>query len=170
MMDFTKLSNKKQIAFYCALSERILIKYINKHTSEVSNALISCRKLLIGEVISGDQLYNLLDDENFGISIFSEEYDNKIPENAWNCIIDTIAFSSRKAYELEGAKYFPEPIELVDDDLIIHFIQCYNELFQDNFAEDVFNYLKSQDDCYSCNWLNEIITNFRSVDEREKYE
>lgn len=38
------------------------------------------------------------------------------------CIIDAIAYISKAAYEKEGAKYFPEPIEMVDDDIFTHMI------------------------------------------------
>lgn len=40
--------------------------------------------------------------------------------SAWDCIIDAIAYVSRAAYEKEGEKYLPEPIELVDDNIFIH--------------------------------------------------
>ena len=43
----------------------------------------------------------------------------------WNCIIDSFAFICRKAYEEQGAKYYPEPIELVDDTTLIHLVNSF---------------------------------------------
>lgn len=62
----------------------------------------------------------------------------------WNCIIDAVAFTSKKAYESENAEYYPEPIELVSDNLIYHFIECYNQCFpNDMYINKLTEYLNS---------------------------
>ena len=43
--------------------------------------------------------------------------------SAWDCIIDAVAYVSRAAYEKEGVKYLPEPIEIVDDNIFTHMVQ-----------------------------------------------
>ena len=64
-----------------------------------------------------------MDNEENGFTIFEEmENDEKIIA-AWHCVIYAVAYISRAAYEKEGAIYFPEPIELVDDDIVQHMIQ-----------------------------------------------
>ena len=40
--------------------------------------------------------------------------------SAWDCIIDAVAYVSRVAYEKEGVKYLPEPIEIVNDNIFTH--------------------------------------------------
>ncbi len=66
---------------------------------------------------------------------------------AWNCIIDAVAYTSRKAFEREGVKYYPEPIALVDDTLVDHFIDCF-----ENCMEDSDIYIKS---------LNSILEDYK---------
>nr|WP_248138372.1 Imm6 family immunity protein [Bacillus infantis] len=63
-----------------------------------------------------------LDNEENGLTIIQEMSDNETDVAAWNCIIDAVAYTSRKAFEREGVKYYPEPIALVDDTLVDHFI------------------------------------------------
>lgn len=55
--------------------------------------------------------------------------------NLWNCIINAIAYIARKAYEKEGINFFPEPILLVDDEIIKESIES---LIQYNCEEKEF--------------------------------
>lgn len=48
----------------------------------------------------------------------------------WNCIIDAVAYICRKIYEEQGADYFPEPIELVDEDTYSRLIAGYEKCMQ----------------------------------------
>lgn len=47
--------------------------------------------------------------------------------DVWNCIIDAVAYICRKVYEEQGADYFPEPIELVDEDTYSRLIAGYEK-------------------------------------------
>ncbi|MEH7229141.1 Imm6 family immunity protein [Bacillus safensis] len=44
-------------------------------------------------------LYELLDNEENGITIIQEMSDIETDILAWNCIIDAVAYTSRKAFE-----------------------------------------------------------------------
>lgn len=82
-------------------------------------------------------------DEPDGITIFAESTENISEQAVWNCITDAVAFTSRKAYEYENSEYYPEPIELVDDELILHFMECYNRCFPDDmYVKKVAGYLE----------------------------
>ncbi|MFP7471023.1 Imm6 family immunity protein [Niallia taxi] len=93
-----------------------------------SNPSGVCRKCYQGKEEIGYELYNLLDDEENGITIIQEMSENENDIAAWNCIIDTVAYTSRKAMEKEGVEYFPEPIALVDDTLVEHFISSIEQI------------------------------------------
>ena len=73
-----------------------------------------------------------MDDEENGITIIQEMSENEKDIAAWNCIIDTVAYTSRKAMEMEGVEYFPEPIALVDDTLVEHFISSIEQVKDDS--------------------------------------
>ena len=57
-----------------------------------------------------------MDDEYHGFTIFQEGEENEYLINVWNCIIDAFAYICRAVYDDFGAKYYPEPIELVDEE------------------------------------------------------
>ena len=44
-------------------------------------------------------------------------------------ITDAVAYVSRAAYEKEGAKYLPEPIEAVDENIFTHMVQSLSKSF-----------------------------------------
>ncbi len=71
-----------------------------------------------------EELYNFLDNEEYGFTVIQESETNEQVINAWNCIIDAIAFLCKSSYLESGAKYFPEPIELVDD-TIDHMVKSF---------------------------------------------
>lgn len=51
--------------------------------------------MLNSEENIGDVLYELLDNEENGITIIQEMSDNETDVEAWNCIIDAVAYTSR---------------------------------------------------------------------------
>ena len=57
----------------------------------------------------GYELYDLLDGEENGVTIIQEMSENEKDIAAWNCTIDTVAYTNRKALEKEGVEFFPEP-------------------------------------------------------------
>lgn len=73
-----------------------------------------------------------MDNEENGITIFQEMSVNEVDVIAWYCIIDAVAYTSRKAFEKEGVKYYPEPIALVDDTLVDHFIDCFEKCIENS--------------------------------------
>ncbi|MDE6781321.1 MAG: hypothetical protein K2J40_07685, partial [Ruminococcus sp.] len=109
-----------------------------EHKATAENAIEYCWKWIYNKNPDGDFLYELLVDENNGITILAENTENILEQSIWNCIIDAVAFTSRKAYEYENTEYYPEPIELVSDELICHFMECYNCCFpDDNYMDNI---------------------------------
>ncbi|SCY49444.1 Immunity protein Imm6 [Lachnospiraceae bacterium XPB1003] len=73
------------------------------------------------------KLYDLLDNEEYSLTIYQESENDEHVIEVWNCIIDSIAYICRKAYEYQGAKYYPEPIELVDEDTYSRLLNEYEK-------------------------------------------
>lgn len=128
------MPKENKIILLLTLSEKALRKLSNVGHQIIANkALDYCWEWLQHKKTTGDFLYNLLDNkEENGITVTHENTNVESDILIWNCIIYSVAYTSRKAYENEGAIYFPEPIALVDDDLIDHFITCFNQCFQNN--------------------------------------
>ena len=66
------------------------------------------------------ELYEYLDGEEQSLALYEEAEDDTKMNALWNCMIDSVAYVCRGAFEEQGAKWFPEPIELVDESLFVH--------------------------------------------------
>jgi hypothetical protein len=157
-IDFEKLSGDYKVTFFLGLSQKVVSRFLqNKDKVTAQNALDFCWKWLQSKECDGEYLYNLLDDEDCGITLIQEMSEND--KVAWNCIIDAVAYTSRKAYETEGAKYFPEPIELVDDTLVEHFINCFNNCVSDSddYIKKVYSFLSKYNFDRISNIKNDIL-------------
>lgn len=87
--------------------------------SQVADAL-NLAKMWNESEDTGELLYDFLDNDEHGFTIYQENEEDEIKINAWNCVIDAIEFVSKIAYLESGIKYLPEPIEIVDDDIFDH--------------------------------------------------
>lgn len=133
MDSFINFNNDKKTAFFLGMSMKTVSLLNNaEHRATAEKAIEYCWKWLYNGNPDGEFLYELLVNEQNGITIFAENTEDISEQAVWNCIIDAVAFTSRKAYEAENTKYYPEPIELVSDELIYHFMECYNSCFTDN--------------------------------------
>ena len=82
----------------------------------VEKAIDLTRQWLNDKTDVSQKLYDLLDDEECSLTLYQESEKDEYMIDVWNCIIDAVAYICRKIYEEQGADYFPEPIELVDED------------------------------------------------------
>ena len=120
-MDLIKLDQKNKCIFVIKLAEKAS-SYLQKSNVNglINEAIETCWKWIHSEEIPGDVLYNFLDNDENGFTLFQEMEEDEKSISAWNCIIDAVAYVSRAAYEKEGVKYMPEPIEIIDDDIFTH--------------------------------------------------
>ncbi|TRZ39535.1 hypothetical protein CEQ21_00755 [Niallia circulans] len=126
---FNHLTDEEKVLFFILLSKEILNDFSQLEDRQLAqNAISKSLEWVKNEEEIGYELYDLLDDEENGITIIQEMSDNEKDIAAWNCIIDTVAYTSRKAMEKEGVEYFPEPIALVDDSLVEHFISSMEQV------------------------------------------
>lgn len=130
---FSHLTDEGKVLFFILLSKEILSDFSQVEDRQLAqNALSKSLEWVKNKEEIGYELYDLLDDEENGITIIQEMSENKKDIAAWNCIIDTVAYTSRKAMEMEGVEYFPEPIALVDDTLVEHFISSIEQVKGDS--------------------------------------
>ncbi len=130
---FSHLTDEGKVLFFILLSKEILSDFSQVEDRQLAqNALSKSLEWVKNKEEIGYELYDLLDDEENGITIIQEMSENEKDIAAWNCIIDTVAYTSRKAMEKEGVEYFPEPIALVDDTLVEHFISSIAQVRSDS--------------------------------------
>lgn len=130
---FSHLTDEGKVLFFILLSKEILSDFSQVEDRQLAqNALSKSLEWVKNKEEIGYELYDLLDNEENGITIIQEMSENKKDIAAWNCIIDTVAYTSRKAMEMEGVEYFPEPIALVDDTLVEHFISSIEQVKGDS--------------------------------------
>ena len=93
----------------------------------VEKAIDLTRKWLNDKTDVSQKLYDLLDDEECSFTLYQESEKDEYMIDVWNCIIDAVAYICRKIYEEQGADYFPEPIELVDEDTYSRLLAGYEK-------------------------------------------
>lgn len=122
-MDITKLEQKNKCAFAIKLAEKASSYLQESNVKDLINEAIEVSwKWVHTEENLGEVLYNFLDNEENGFTLFQEMEEDEKNINAWDCIIDAVAYISRVAYEKEGVKYLPEPIEIVSDNVFTHMV------------------------------------------------
>lgn len=132
-INFSSLTEDGKVIFFLGISEKVLTVFSHKDDQILAQEVIhKCWEWLKDKENIGDILYELLDNEESGITIIQEMSDNETDVIAWNCIIDAVAYTSRKAFEREGVKYYPEPIALVDDTLVDHFMDCFEKCIENS--------------------------------------
>ena len=130
---FSSLTEDGKVIYFLGLSEIVLPVFSQREDQILAQEVINkCWEWLNSKENIGDILYELLDNEENGITIIQEMSDNESDVNAWNCIIDAVAYTCRKAFEREDVKYYPEPIALVDDTLVDHFMDCFEGCIEDS--------------------------------------
>ncbi|MEK4853300.1 Imm6 family immunity protein [Paenibacillus sp. FSL H7-0756] len=150
MNNWSILPIDKKIVFYLGLSEFIVQSLSdNSFFEDARNALDICWRWFESKIPTGDEIYTLLDDgtEFGGLFIDMQMDENEENEAKWDCIVDAVSFVNKQAYILEGARYLPAPIENVDDELIIHFIDRFHSINPENkdIAEDFFGHVLNTD-------------------------
>jgi hypothetical protein len=71
---------------------------------------------------SGDEFYDMLDNEDGGVTNYEQFTDDPQQLAIWFCGLYAIAYTIWQAYQHENQKYVPQPIEIVDDSVIDEFM------------------------------------------------
>ena len=101
-MDITKLEKKNKCTFAIKLAEKASSYLQESNVKGLINEAIEVSwKWVHTEENVGEVLYNFLDNEENGFTLFQEMEED----------------------EKKGVKYLPEPIEIVDDNIFTHMVQ-----------------------------------------------
>lgn len=159
MDTFNIFNDEKKTAFFLGLSQKLLLLLDDDENKSIAEKSVNCCwEWLTKRSYNGDFLYELLVNEENGITVIAEMFEDSRSCSIWNCLINAVAYTSQKAYENEGARYYPEPIEIVNDDLIYHFLQCYSLCVpKDNYIERISDFLSNCDENDKSEWLNQFL-------------
>lgn len=124
-MNISKLNESQKINFLIFIAKEAM-KYMkdNQYFDLIKESIDECEKWISNGEYSGEYFYEILDNEENGLAMLQYEDENSEYVDLWNCIINAVAYISRKAYESEGVRYFPEPILLVSDEVIEDSVEC----------------------------------------------
>ena len=147
-MDFiNKISIKARVAFYIAIAEK-LFEQVNQNVSgytQAREALDHCWSWLEGKAITGDELYEYLENEqDTGLMVFGYYFKNDpINEPIWKIIITSLMYNIWQAYQIENERYLPQTIEDVDETIIDDFMRYIDECqtFNRVWVDLLINYL-----------------------------
>lgn len=149
-MDISKLNDTYKNT-YCILLAEKAKEYLkdSENYKYIEKALRQCRQWIKGKEDIADQLYAALDNEETGFSVLQEMEEDMQKVYAWDCIIYAVAYVAKSAYEEMGAEYFPEPIELVDEETPILLETALIECEEKNREFIVEIYEKCRQEVYS---------------------
>ena len=116
MLKKVELTNDQKVGLFLVLAEKIKLYFSNdEYKKAADKALEKCWEWFEEKSISENQLYKLIDSPLEDDIVCLQEM--AIDENdigIWDCIIYAVAFTCKSAYEYNGKKYFPQPIEIID--------------------------------------------------------
>lgn len=132
MFDLLLLSEDAQIAIFLLLAEDAIKYFINKEfIKSAKNALNSCWSYIEKRSVNGDDLYDLIDSNKYDITDLQADAETENDVRVWNCIIDSVLYTCRKAYDASN-ETLPQAVEIADFTLYEHFISQYVLLDSDN--------------------------------------
>jgi Immunity protein Imm6 len=147
---FKKLTLRGQAALLLSVAEMIIGELCldNHGLSLARNAIDDCWKWIEKTSIAGDALYEYVDNEDEEKDLGARELYYQKQNNhvmvavviALTCIVGYIA---RLAYIIEGERYFPVCIEMMDREFVNYIIEnaCKSTMFDIIKARKVVNYL-----------------------------
>jgi Immunity protein Imm6 len=152
LTNLQSLSIRGQVAYLLCIAESIF-PAIDENTDgsvQARAGLDKCWEWLSGRsTVTGYDIYYFLANENdTGLDVYTCELDEQnVLFFLWGVIIYVIAYTTWRAYNLDGEIYLPQDIESIDEKTV----------------DDIFEYLKqipSFDEKYALNLKNKLIDQF----------
>ncbi|MGG0656870.1 Imm6 family immunity protein [Rummeliibacillus pycnus] len=115
------LKSELKVGFVLTIAERVFseIRKDDERYPEGREALNKCWLWVEAHAVSGDELYELIDNADYtGISEFAEEEEDLDIARLWSLLVDAVAYTSWEAYKKEKVKYLPQSLEGINDDSI----------------------------------------------------
>ncbi|MGL4655402.1 MAG: Imm6 family immunity protein [Sarcina sp.] len=108
------ISSEKEIKCVLLVAEKVfsIRKLKDEKYKEGRKALDKCWMWVKGSEVSGDDLYELIDNEECtGISEYDSEEEADDMRYMWQLLTDAFSFISWNAYKKAGEKYLPQALE-----------------------------------------------------------
>ena len=127
-MDVTLIDNLQQevkVGFVLTVAESVfsIISKDDERYPDGREALDKCWLWVESHAVTGDELYELIDNADFtGISEFAEEEEDLNIARLWSLLVDAVAYTSWEAYKNEKVKYLPQSLESITNDSINIFL------------------------------------------------
>lgn len=131
MCNSRSLPETTKIVAFLLIAEQA-IKAISEETCLLlsKKAIEACWIWLEKKDLYGDNLFYYLSNEESNDLVEQQATTkNRKDMDLLNCIINAVLFTSKKAYEFEGEKYYPQSIESIDNTL---YNQTKQTLFKNN--------------------------------------
>ncbi|KMN45567.1 Imm6 family immunity protein [Bacillus sp. LK2] len=119
------LQKEVKVGFALAVAERVfsIISKDDERYPDGREALDKCWLWVESHAVTGDELYELIDNADFtGISEFAEEEEDLNIARIWSLLVDAVAYTSWEAYKNEKVKYLPQSLESITTDSITIFL------------------------------------------------
>lgn len=130
---FIKLKREAKACVVLVISE-IVFNVISKEDIRYTDGretLDMCWSWVETNAVSGDELYELIDNADFtGISEFIEDEEDLNISKLWSLLVDAVAYISWEAYQSENVKFLPQSLEGINNESIITFV---NSAFEAGF-------------------------------------
>jgi Immunity protein Imm6 len=145
---YTNINEEARVAYLLVLTEKI-IDQITEGYNEARKTINMCWKWVEEKKYDGGDLYFIFDNEDDGgVSMFYEEAvdgENHQQASIWLCINYALEYTIWQAYKFEYGhdNYVPQPIEIVDDEMIDEFTKEIAKVdgYQEEWAERLKEYL-----------------------------
>lgn len=126
-MSISELQDEYKVVLSLELAQQMISKLSKLEDRELAQKVLSCCwDWVENKNIEASNIYELLDDEFNGLVLVQQMCELEDDVDVWNCIIYAVAYTSRIAYEYEGAKYFPQAIEGRSINLFNDFMDMFN--------------------------------------------
>lgn len=119
------IQSELKVGFVLTVAERVfsVISKDDERYPEGKEALDKCWLWVESYAVTGDELYELIDNADFtGISEFAEEEEDLNIAILWSLLVDAVAYTSWEAYKKEKVKYLPQSLEGINADSITIFL------------------------------------------------
>ncbi|MFY4775058.1 Imm6 family immunity protein [Metabacillus sp. RGM 3146] len=113
------LEDNIKVAFALAIAEKAfdVIEKDDERYLDGRKALDTCWAWVESYSVSGDEIYELIDNAEFeGISEFAEDEEDLNIARMWSLLVDTVAYTAWQAYKKEKTKYLPQALEGIKED------------------------------------------------------
>lgn len=122
---FDNLQIEVKVGLILTVAEKVFseISKDDERFPDGREALDRCWLWVESHVITGDELYELIDNADFtGISEFAEEEEDLNIARIWSLLVDAVAYTSWEAYRNEKVKYLLQALESNTNNSITFFL------------------------------------------------